>query len=1329
MMNDPHHDESLPLRGFHALAPWAWRLLVVLVVLLAMYVAAGRFLMQQMPALRDPVLTQINKQLPFNVTVGSLSGGWDAFSPELSFTQLRITQDDEQTPPILIGQGSLRLDVPGSLLAGSLQLSRMDVAGLAVDARLTADGAIEIVGFASGGGGALKGWLEDFLPTVERVALSENALTLETPNGRVGLTVDVLLEREGNARRLHGMIEGDSISLEVNAEGVGNPLRPLSWTGDVYVDANSSDLAALSDIWSSLDLPFRLAGSASAQFWLSRAEGDSTAKMRWDGADLQLDEPDGAWSLPLDALSFEAALEQRARHWSLLTEDFHIERAEQSLNLDRAQFDWWGQAMRIRASDLGLSALPTLLAAAPGLPQGFRDVLPTLAPSGTLSVVELRLDDLSDPANSWQLRSIVEDLSVDSWRNTPALTGVTGYLELAPGNGQLKLDATDFSMHYPSVYREPLRYTDALGDVYLKWDGSGLRIDSGLMRLAGEEGRANGLFAVDIPFSERVTGVELELLIGLRNSQVQERAKYLPFTLPGPLLGWLDRSIVAGSVERAGFVWRGSTRRRNVPHMTVQLFLDTSEATLIYDPSWPTLTEVTGTIWVDDGRTWGRIPTAKSEGAEVSDLMVRVLPQSPGALLDVAGRIIGPASAAHVLLSNSPLRDVTNGVFADWGFSGSVDGDLALTLPIGDGSKLPEVDLSLELTGASADINQLSLTVDQVHGTLRYRTGEGFAGSELRGDLLGGSVALSAAEGIERVVDVGSGGDPTLSKGMDLSLAGEIDTGSVSRWLDQPLLGFASGMTPFSAELLLSDKSDPRFHLRSELLGVTIDAPRPFGKLSDQALPLAMAIPLKPDPVMSLNLGERLAMELVFAQDSLRQLVAMVGGAPVDLDNCEQRFCLSGTVSSLDITQWSEFYNHYSRYIDESQRGNSQESVAEDSALEVTTAITVNDASVNTDTPLSYQIDSLEIGELSLGSRGFGRSRVDLWGVENLWQGAIESDSVQGSLTRENDELLLLLEHLDMGSFGEGDPLTLAQVRATVPSMRVDILELRSEERVFGGVGFDLNTEHSDGSLYATGIEGDLWGMQLDDPQPGMLRWYEVGGEEGGEEGSDEFTALEVDAVYTDLGAVMTAAGFAPTLETEAGSMSLRLRWPGPPTSYGVIAAQGSVALEARNGRLLESGPGALSMISFLNFAEILRGLSLSHMFESGIPFVTASTQLYLRQGTLEVADLQIDGAASAFAFTGVSDLELGSINGELLVTLPVANNLPWVAALAAGPAVAAGVFVVSKVFEKQVNRMSSAVYEVSGPIETPAVNFSRLFDDKITPRNEAPEDSEKGVD
>ena len=53
-------------------------------------------------------------------------------------------------------------------------------------------------------------------------------------------------------------------------------------------------------------------------------------------------------------------------------------------------------------------------------------------------------------------------------------------------------------------------------------------------------------------------------------------------------------------------------------------------------------------------------------------------------------------------------------------------------------------------------------------------------------------------------------------------------------------------------------------------------------------------------------------------------------------------------------------------------------------------------------------------------------------------------------------------------------------------------------------------------------------------------------------------------------------------------------------------------------------------------------------------------------------------------------------------------------AALAGGLPVAAGVFVVSKVFQKQVNRLSSGVYRIEGTWDQPVVTFDRIFDDQL---------------
>jgi uncharacterized protein YhdP len=72
----------------------------------------------------------------------------------------------------------------------------------------------------------------------------------------------------------------------------------------------------------------------------------------------------------------------------------------------------------------------------------------------------------------------------------------------------------------------------------------------------------------------------------------------------------------------------------------------------------------------------------------------------------------------------------------------------------------------------------------------------------------------------------------------------------------------------------------------------------------------------------------------------------------------------------------------------------------------------------------------------------------------------------------------------------------------------------------------------------------------------------------------------------------------------------------------------------------------------------------------------------------------------------------------ELVATLPVARNLPWVAALAAGLPAAAGVYVASKIFENQVDKIASVAYDIKGPWTDPKVKLKRVFDDKLPQEN-----------
>ena len=153
--------------------------------------------------------------------------------------------------------------------------------------------------------------------------------------------------------------------------------------------------------------------------------------------------------------------------------------------------------------------------------------------------------------------------------------------------------------------------------------------------------------------------------------------------------------------------------------------------------------------------------------------------------------------------------------------------------------------------------------------------------------------------------------------------------------------------------------------------------------------------------------------------------------------------------------------------------------------------------------------------------------------------------------------------------------------------------------------------------------------------------------------------------------------------------------------------------LDLQSGNFLNApsgAQGALRVVSILNLADIVSRLSLSHMFESGIPFDSVKGEIYLHRGTVEVPLMEVTGGSS-FQFSGLSEIQTRSLSGELVATLPVASNLPWIAALAASIPVAAGVYVVSKLFDQQMSRLSSAVYSIGGTWDDPQVNFDRIFD------------------
>ena len=209
-----------------------------------------------------------------------------------------------------------------------------------------------------------------------------------------------------------------------------------------------------------------------------------------------------------------------------------------------------------------------------------------------------------------------------------------------------------------------------------------------------------------------------------------------------------------------------------------------------------------------------------------------------------------------------------------------------------------------------------------------------------------------------------------------------------------------------------------------------------------------------------------------------------------------------------------------------------------------------------------------------------------------------------------------------------------------------------------------------------------------------------------------------------------------PSVDAEAFAFDLDVAWEGPLDDPELASLAGRVKLDVARGRFLEidAGGGPLRMVGLLNVDAIARRMRLdfSDIYKRGIAFEEIEGELLFDAGRLATAQpLRIVGPQSRFVLTGGLEMETRSLDGELVVTLPVSKNLPWAAAyaaLVANPLAGAGVFVAERLFRDAIDKYSSARYRISGTVDQPEVVFDTIFENEVG-RSEGGDDPAPGAD
>jgi uncharacterized protein YhdP len=487
---------------------------------------------------------------------------------------------------------------------------------------------------------------------------------------------------------------------------------------------------------------------------------------------------------------------------------------------------------------------------------------------------------------------------------------------------------------------------------------------------------------------------------------------------------------------------------------------------------------------------------------------------------------------------------------------------------------------------------------------------------------------------------------------------------------------------------------------------VSLDLPPPWRKDSAERRPLHLLVALGAEGgPLQVELGDDLFLNLDLGQGGLSGAALGIGDRPDALE--PNRLLVSGQVPLLQTDAWRRFITTYFPA--------GQTAVI---AQEITDPAADPNAPFVGRAPagLAIDIDDLRVGILEIGRQSVPDVVFSLQVDAGRRYLALETDWLQAEYLdeSENDYASVVLKRLDLlgaqhlelrSASGESGGSYLQ-----VPPTRVAIERLHRGDLELGNLAFRLHSEGAE--LMVTDLTGDIAGLQLGQPEPGRLVWRQE---------EPPFSSLRLGVGFADLGDTLARLGYEKIVETQAGNFNFELQWPDSPQAFSLQQGEieGAVTVAIKEGRFLEApsgASGALKVVNILNLADIVQRLSLSHMFESGIPFDNVKGEIFLHKrtiedpGKIEVARMEVKGPSSFF-FSGVSNIEQRSLDGELVATLPVADNLPWVAALTAGLPVAAGVYVVSKLLQKQVDQLSSAVYSISGSWDDPQVEFAHIFD------------------
>lgn len=971
----------------------------------------------------------------------------------------------------------------------------------------------------------------------------------------------------------------------------------------------------------------------------------------------------------------------------------------------------------------------------------FQEQAINLSPRGILRNFSAQLSDIREdgapPSNAFMLRirTNLDDVSINSAGAIPEVGGVTGFLSLdyEPKKqkfvGDASIESQNFRLGLPNTFTQLWDYEYVNGEVGFTVDFSdttSINILSNIVHLRSDNTAGKLKFRSRIISSNELNPVnDLELVVGVASMDVEDRFLYLP---NGPRITenlrrsmeWVGTALEQGVLADSGILYRGSTVKDIDPGLkTFQGFYRVSDGVVRYDQDWPLVTEVNGFVLTADDQTDIKINTGRTNGLSLSDMVgtIRKIANSTEiqqgtSLLKIEGVANGETQSGLEFISVSPINSDFKKAIVDWSAEGQFKSSIMVERTLGSSESDVDARAVVRISDNSLESTKFPLHFDSLFGDVIFDTRNGVEKTELSG--------LISEEAITLTLDSDRRADNVLSN-ITISATGVLPSFKLRRMLGPTsslgsLLTAAEGDFTFDAVLSLPQNSndrEPNLELTSFLRGVSLNLPPPFGKSKADTLMTNINFLFGSEQqAVTGKIGNAVTIDLNLSEGRFRNGVIGVGDTPLrllsGLKNSTDGLAIVGQLEGLRVEEWKQFFEDFS-----ANTFNTEQKI-EDSMASLAQKFSFVDLSVN-----DFDVYGEKFANVNLHIEGDLDDRAWLIGLDGLGligDVAIPFDPDEYftidlgriGFQKESNPSDRMFPNSDILTDRSDDRLALIDPRK-LPKLKFSTRELFVGDKPFGNWKFTINPTESGATF--TDLAFNFRGLSLGEetvPDIPSARFDWIFDEEGHE--SHLFGTLRVD----DIAEVLVENGFAPSFESSNGEFVTDIRWPGSPLYFSGDFLSGNIKTKIEDGRFLREGgaSGALKLISILNFDDFMRRLRFNDdLLRRGLAYESIEGDFVFEQGVVDIQErLVISGPSSLYQITGEVDLKNETIDGEMYLTLPVSENIPWLGLLTSNIPLAVGAYLFDRIFGDEVSSLTSAIYTLNGNWEGLEPQFKQAF-------------------